>query len=198
MSAPIPDKFARTARLLVKIDKGVCTLAHGQPLPEMKSGIIAELVISPWDVIDDAAREELLNENRIEFLAKSTSIWARVKRDAIPPQLTRHYQNKIVWPKTDGVFIEIQLLSLVSLIVRGDGRAALGECNCSIPALPQLKCNSLNEAYTRISEAFEPSRRSHTGNIFNCVFFERGNCLYPLRELRDELVAAPQPSNKTL
>jgi len=191
MKPLLPDKMSGTARLLVKIEDGICTLAHGAPLPHMKPGAIAELIVSPSDILDDAARKELLSEQKIEFLPAKASIWARIKRDQIPKELRGFYQEKYTWPKQPGVFVEIQLTSTVSLVVRGDGRSSLAECKCHIPALPDLKCTSINEAYTRISESFEPSRRSHAGNIFNCVFFDGDGCLDPLSVIRDKKLAPP-------
>lgn len=164
-------------------------LADGTSLPEMKSDTSAELVISPWDIIDETERARLLNENHVEFLPASTSIWARVKEHGIPSNLSLDCKNKHAWPQTPGVFVEIKLVSAVALVVRGDGRASPGDCVCNIPALPEQECTSINEAYTRISESFEPSRRSHTGNIFNCVFYELGNHVFPLGHLRDTKLA---------
>ncbi len=50
---------------------------------------------------------------------------------------------------------------------------------------------SVNQAYTLISTHFEPQRRSHTGNIFNCVYYreEPLNTWQSLRHLRDQLQA---------
>lgn len=196
MSTFIPDKFSATARLLVKITNGVCTLPDGAPLPELKPGTTAELVISPWNVVDDDVRASLLKEHRVEFLPAKTSVWARVKADEIPRDLATYRAQKCAWPKNHGCFVEIRLVSPARLVVRGDGRAVLDDCACIIPALPDQDCSSINEAYTRVSVAFEPSRRSHTGNIFNCVFYEAGQTLHSLRMLRDaKLMAdAPPPS----
>lgn len=59
------------------------------------------------------------------------------------------------------------------LELRGTSKPRLLDCRCHIPALQNQErhqADSLNEAYTRISEVFEPTRRSHTGNIFSlCV-----------------------------
>jgi len=191
MSAPIPDKFASTARLPVKLTDGVWTLFDGTALPKMKADTIAELLISPWNIIDKAERERLLKEHDVEFLAAGASVWARVKENGVPSILTLDFKTKRVWPNGSGNFVEIKLVSAVGLVIRGDGRASLTDCTCGIPALPEQECASINEAYTRISEAFEPSRRSHTGNIFNCVFYANGNLLYPLRHLRDAKLSTP-------
>jgi len=196
MNSFIPDKFATSLRLAVKITEGVCTLEDGSPLPKMKSGASAELLISPWDITDDAARNFLLNERRVEFLPSGTSLWARVKEDNVSDDLKRLGQHRNAWPNNPGFFVEIGVTAPLTLVVRGDGRAALGDCACKIPSLRGKDCSSVNEAYTRVSEAFEPSRRSHTGNIFNCVYYELGNHLHPLRKLRDEKISASSTSSQ--
>jgi hypothetical protein len=137
-----------------------------------------------------------MNERRVEFLSSGTSVWARVKEDKIPEELKRFGEHLNAWPNTPGFFVAISLAAPVSLVIRGDGRAALDDCACKIPSLPGKDCSSINEAYTRVSESFEPSRRSHTGNIFNCVFYESGNHLHPLRKLRDEKISASSTSSQ--
>ena len=197
MPAFVSDKYARTARLLVQISDGVCTLAGGKPLPKMEPDTIAELVLSPWAITDDTERARLLQEKSVVFLPDGTSLWARVKDPNMPVDLMLSCKRKFAWPKNPGSFVEIQLVSPASLLIRGDGRAALEECRCRIPALPDEECASINEAYTRVSEAFEPTRRSHTGNIFNCVFYQKGAYLLPLGKLRDEKLAQPDSGSST-
>ena len=186
----ISNRFAPTAKLSVRITHGVRTLRDGNPLPELKPGVEAELYLSPSDVIDDTARGLLLAERTVGFLSAGTSLWARVKSDEIPDGLRRYRAHKNAWPRQRGAFVQMQLASSVRLMIRGDGRTSLTDCVCGIVGLPTLECSSINEAYTRVSESFEPSRRSNTGNIFNCVFYEEGVSLHPLRKLRDEKLAA--------
>jgi len=45
---------------------------------------------------------------------------------------------------------------------------------------------SLNQAFTRLSEVFEPWRKAHTGNIYERVFYRATDGHWaPLKELRD-------------
>ena len=67
--------------------------------------------------------------------------------------------------------------------LRGTKPALLRQVECHIPHL-DLAVNSLNQAYTRISEVFEPHRRSHTGNVFErCAYFDKINA-YSLNDER--------------
>ena len=45
---------------------------------------------------------------------------------------------------------------------------------------------SINQAYTRLSERYEPRRKSHAGNVFQQVLFETtpGGHVRPLDDLR--------------
>lgn len=69
--------------------------------------------------------------------------------------------------------VKVRLQETLHLEIRGTSKPRLLNCRCHIPALEKHEkqfADSLNEAYTHISEIFEPTRRSHTGNIFSlCV-----------------------------
>ena len=59
----------------------------------------------------------------------------------------------------------------------------------SAAALEDLKAHSLNEAYRRISETFEPRRRSVGGNVFrSCYYFNAERDEWrPIGELRGDI-----------
>ena len=73
-------------------------------------------------------------------------------------------------------FVEITLNADLWLQVRGDQEARLSSCPCNISALNK-EAESLNQAFTLISEAYETKRLSHSGNVFERVYAqdERGN-----------------------
>jgi hypothetical protein len=60
--------------------------------------------------------------------------------------------------------------------------------------------DSLNHAFTRLSEVFEPWRKAHTGSVYERVFYQDGNgTWYPLNDLRDRaLVRAERHIIRTL
>ena len=58
------------------------------------------------------------------------------------------------------------------------------------PNISSLPLESLNQAFTRLSEIYEPWRKSHTGNIYNRVFYqEKNGQWYPLSVLRNAAIA---------
>lgn len=58
------------------------------------------------------------------------------------------------------------------------------------PVVSEEPLNSLNHAFTRLSEMYEPWRKSHTGNIYERVFYQEADGRwYPLNILRDAALA---------
>lgn len=53
--------------------------------------------------------------------------------------------------------------------------------------------DSLNYAFTRLSEVFEPWRKAHTGSIYERVFYqERNGRWYQIKDLRDRALASAE------
>lgn len=179
----IPDPFARTVRLFVSIRNGQVILRDGQCLPKLKADTSAELLLSPFDIEDEDERARLTSEKEVPFLPSGTTLWARVKDDNVSRELKIHRTQRQVWPAGQELVVEIKLESDLGLILRAGKTAALSGCVCKIPAL-QCSAASVNEAYSRISVAFEPSRRSHSGNVFRCVYSQHGDKLRLLNALR--------------
>ena len=90
-------------------------------------------------------------------------------------------------------FVEVVLDETLTLRKRGSKSPRLDDVRCHVPALPDASYQSLNEAYRRISEAFEPTRRSAGGNVFLNVYYfnEDRNSWRPLGELRGDLLFEP-------
>ncbi len=183
MNMFILEKTARTVRFSVILDDGRCSLASGNALPKLKKGASAELVIYASDLLDEGERNQLISERNISFLPSGTTLWAWVKEDEIPANLSPHRKKLTIYPVVPGTFVALVLEDNLQLKVRASKGAVLVDCKCRIPAL-NADVKSVNEAYTRISVAFEPSRRSHSGNVFNCVYFESKDGLRPLGDLR--------------
>jgi hypothetical protein len=77
---------------------------------------------------------------------------------------------------------------------RGDVRCRDPQCLCEVDAL-QAKPESVNHAYTLITQAFQPTRRSKVGNVFREVVVKLHDDWTPLEDLRKDIevqVAAEQ------
>jgi len=186
----IPEKTDRTIRLSVVLNEGACTFADGTALPKIKKGATVELVVRAADLLDDNQRAALLRERVVLFLPNSTRLWARVKEDDILEKLRRFRVQMTIYPVVPTLVVAFDLRQDLSLILRAAKGAVLADCKCHIPAL-EFEAKSVNEACARISTAFEPSRRSHTGNVFNGVFVEGKDDLRPLADLRTAKEAEP-------
>lgn len=63
-----------------------------------------------------------------------------------------------------------------------------------LPKTPELETvDSLNHAFTRLSENFEPWRKAHTGSVYERIFYRESNDLwYPLKDLRDRALVGAE------
>jgi hypothetical protein len=77
------------------------------------------------------------------------------------------------------------------LVTHGLEAVGLGSTTIHLPqGISADPVTSLNHAYTKLSEAFEPWRISHTGNVYTRVFYEeRNEKWYPLNSLRNQKLA---------
>jgi hypothetical protein len=86
------------------------------------------------------------------------------------------------------LFVEVKLDADLWLQVRGDQEAGLSQSLCTITALDR-PAESLNQAFTIISEAYETRRRSHSGNVFERGYVMSKSGWKNLDELRLEAIA---------
>ena len=69
-------------------------------------------------------------------------------------------------------YVKVRIEEPLRLEIIGENFGRLLDCKCKIESLNQ-EADSVNHAYTLISTAFEPERKSHTGNVFSKVFVQR-------------------------
>lgn len=80
------------------------------------------------------------------------------------------------------------------LLLEGMEPRAIESGMVNLPAVAGLEpVDSLNYAFTRLSEVFEPWRKAHTGSIYERIFYlERDQHWYPLKDLRDRALASAE------
>lgn len=186
-----PASYASTIRLMLRMTKDGLRLLDGSALPRLHEGAFVEAIIGDAAIVDDAERERLTREQRLEFLPAQASLWARVRIEDIPGSLALYREAKASTFSGSYRFVKIVLKESLHVTVSAGNLPVLTDCECQIPALPHIVCHSVNEAYTRISEAFEPTRRSHTGNVFQCVGYEQDGQVRPLQALRVRFQTTP-------
>lgn len=189
---PIPDPFAHTIRMFVKVTNGQIRLIDDQPMPKLKEGCTAELVLTSTNFTDPDELAHFTQEWWTDLLPEGVFLFARVNDDPIKEELRKHRVKTTQKFNSAYLFVPFQLKQKLRLKVRAGKNGQLDECECFVPALEKT-FKSVNEAYTAISTAFEPTRRSHAGNVFLCVFFEDGDHWRPMKELRILKESEPRP-----
>ena len=166
----IPDPSEKKVLIPIKIVNGKIEYLYGGALPELEDGIIGELLVPRYAILDNKVRELLDKEEVVELLPSGSSLRALVTiRNGISPE-QKNYLVPAMKIQQTGWLVEVVLLEALRLKLRGTKKGELMDCKCRIPALSNREAISVNQAYTLISEKFEPSRKSHSGNVFTKVY----------------------------
>jgi hypothetical protein len=134
------------------------------------------------------------------FLNEGVELFAQVNRDRVPVNLKDRTIEKIYKMDLTSAFVHFNLISDVSLSLTPGKKAGLAGGKCRIPSLG-IEVESINEALTRISQFFEPNRKSFGGNVFLKVFVERNSRMVALDDLREQkanvaALAAARPRDR--
>ncbi|MBO0722138.1 MAG: hypothetical protein J2P41_15040 [Blastocatellia bacterium] len=180
-------------RIPVFVEDGNFVLASDrQPLPRFDDGAFCEILIDSNYVRDQSRLSGAENEKEVPFLAKGTKLLAQVNGKLVPAELQRFLHdspNEI----DNCALVEFTLLGDLNIRIRARREATLMDVPCSSPFLEGREdppvAKSVNHTYTLISTHFEPHRKSHSGNVFNKVFYwsESAGDWLPLRNLREEI-----------
>jgi hypothetical protein len=208
----VPDPFGKTVRIPVRFRNGVLRFRDGSPLPELKENAVGELVVPAYCVEDRELALTLNAETEVPFLKSGDLLLVgvtppRTREDkplsksageylaAIQTKYSAGQGSRLPMNHAGSQFVEVRLLEDMQLLLRGTKRPSLLPCQCKIPHL-QTEVASLNQAYSRISEVFEPHRRSHSGNVFRlCYFLDSVSGQWrKLAALRSKLEAECRPA----
>jgi hypothetical protein len=161
---------------------------YGGALPKLKNGCVGEVVVPTFELANAADFARLDWSKVVPFLPEDSVILVRMRAAARDPKRKGCRLDPPMTPMWYGMFVEVILDKPLSLRLLGTRRATLQDVRCRIPALG-CHAKSLNHAYRLISEVFEPTRRSHSGNVFEECFVERGNQWVPLDAVRSDAEA---------
>ena len=166
------ERYKKRLRIGVRVEESGIVLLDGQPLPHLHPGSEGEIVFAPECFVDEKIRMGFTDENVVPFLKKGSSIMMGVSPSVIgnsPPKGLIHPDSIRIL--SEYMFVEVRLGADQRLQIRGDQVAKLSPCPCSIPALDK-QADSLNHAFTMISETYETLRRSHSANVFDRAYAE--------------------------
>jgi len=186
------ERFQKRLRIGVRFDGVGFVLLDGQPLPKLEKNSVAELVVVPESIEDASIRARLTGQKSIPFLKEGALVLFGVS----PTMIDNKHAAGLVKPEhprilSEYLFVEVKLDADLWLQVRGDQEAGLSRCLCTITALSR-PAESLNHAFTLISEAYETKRRSHSGNVFERGYVMSKSGWQNLDELRLDAIARSQ------
>lgn len=215
---PISTKVIRVP---VKLVDGQWELLYGGPV-KVREGSIGELHLEKA-CFDDAKFLRALTEKRVVAvlpagielrvaLTVKPGLGESLRAQLLPPDATPHDHTGGLSSETRFVAIWLggptewqtrrgEVEGGLKLWLEGMEPRSIESGRVDLPRVKDLEpVDSLNHAFTRLSEVFEPWRKAHTGSIYERVFYREGNGRwYPLKDLRDRaLVAAERTVIKQL
>lgn len=169
--------------------KGVWQPFYGGGMPKLKEGALADIVV-PEQAFKNADELQRFNlEDTVTLLPGGSRLFAMMSRNHLMrgPQIGSPSSAHI--RPQDGLgnanLVAFAIKQDLKLHLRGTKLAQLEPCECELEGFPEnLAVLIINQGYTRLSERYEPTRKSHSGNVFPEVFFMERNRLLPLVELR--------------
>jgi len=184
---------------------------YGGDVP-VKDGTVADLTVNTGDVTDKEFVKRVTQEAMVHVLPEGTELcvalsdrspsttarlgnWPEKYPIALPPGTTRIERILLGPPKAkrnqpqaklEGVADAVEKQGGLWLKVKG---LDCCELHGSTVLLPQgfdpVQAVSLNHAFTTLSERYEAHRLSHTGNVYERIFYQdRDGAWYPLDDLR--------------
>jgi len=187
---PFSDSPKRVVIPLIH-EQGQWRPLYGGDMPRFSEGSSGELIVTEIAFSDSHEIERFQHEAVVELLPTGTTLWAKLspnsyvgsRRRGLPPGLRTDHTAGL----HDAFLVPFEILQPLMLLFHGTKPAALRDCPCRLAdfADDEAGALSINQAYTRLSERFEPKRRSHTGNVFEKVFYVEGDLLRPLKILRE-------------
>ncbi|WP_395746617.1 hypothetical protein [Prosthecobacter sp.] len=164
-------------------------------MPQLKDGSVVDLVCEDSQLVDGDLAARLNTVETVLFLKKGTTLFAHMRQDGpVHREILRRQQVSLEVPMDHATFFApFTLQEDLMLELRGTRKPALCDCECDLGAgePEDTRPGSVNQAYTRLSEKHETSRRSHTGNVFEKVLYMgEDGIVRPLATLRDEKFAA--------
>lgn len=178
------ERYEKTISIPVIIKEGRIIAEEGQALPKLSENAYGNLNV-PIIFFEDKDEQKILGSYKIiEILKKDTKVLVSVNSKFIPNDLKDSLiKTPAIKPGTL-FFVEVVLKDNLRLKIRYNKHPKFLGCACLIPILNNQEAISLNHAYTLISQKYETKRKSHTGNVFDLCYVEKGDKWVPLDMLR--------------
>lgn len=174
------DSSNKTISIPVRFVKGKIEYFYGGKLPKLKDGVIGELILPSYAVEDKKFLVNISKENIVDLLPSGTKLFVEININNFE-EIDEVLKQFVIYERCS--FIEITLQEKLKLKLRGTKKPQLLSAKCDIPALGKV-ANSLNHAYSLISQAYEIERISHIGNVFKKVYYYDDFSYHELDTLR--------------
>lgn len=200
----------KTVRVPVQWVNGHWELIYGGGVPVME-GACGELILDQSTIADPQFLNAVTRKTVIKILAEGTELRVALTiREPLPAGLAQFLlpRDATKHSHTAGISRQSRFVSIwlsgPSATQQRKGKTKGGlwlslegpeprELESGVVQLPKIgsveRADSLNHAFTLLSERFEPWRQAHTGSIYQRVLYKEGERWYPLNDLRDRTVA---------
>lgn len=201
---------SRKIRVPVKLVNGQWELLYGGPV-RVADGAFGELHLDRSAFDDKDFLKALTQKRRVEVLPEGIELRVALSIHTPLPGfehclISQRDTPYVDFAKVGGTyyFVPVWLASpsemqrrrgvtsgALTLVLEGMEPRAIESGQVRLPDIPSLgPADSLNHAFTLLSEVFEPWRQAHTGNIYERIFYKETDGLwYPLDALRDKQLA---------
>ncbi len=184
-----PQSNERRVLIPVRWSGGEWKVLDDSSMPKLAEGTVGELSVPASAFLNPKDTKPYLEESFAEILPALTMLWASISSNHGGPGMNELVRRGLPAKRSheNGYFmVGFLIKEPLVLRLRGTKHASLEPCPCDLPGIPQdMAVSSINQAYTRLSEQYEPQRRSHAGNVFQKVYFESTNGSFkPLEDLR--------------
>lgn len=158
-----------TTIIPIEFKNGKICLENGKKLPKILDGARAEIIIPTFCIQDEKITQEYNKEELFILFEKNTKLYIEMyirnseNNTKEENAASFHFQNRHL--------IEIELVDDLKIKERGTKFPRLEICNVKATKL-NIEAKSLNEIYSKLSLIYEKHRMSHTGNVFDKVYFK--------------------------
>ena len=173
---PVPRDLLKPDKHVViplQVVKGELKPYFDMPMPKLKEGAIVDLICEEYQLEDKLLARMLNTEEVVTLLQKGTTLFAQMRQEGSRQRSALQWADLSpeVHMDPETFFVPFVIQEDLNLKLRGTRKAELQTCKCDLGDGALMPPASINQAYTRLSEKYEPSRRSHTGNVFDKVLY---------------------------
>ncbi|MCO6509776.1 MAG: hypothetical protein J5I65_03210 [Aridibacter famidurans] len=170
----IPEPEAKRVFTLAKYASGdFRDFYTGLPLHMLVSDSLCEVAVFTSGVVDEDYLAFLEATGSEEIIKEASKIYIEVR----PKKTPAAPLSKLLIEKgapTNAWFVAVSAETSIRLQVAINRSSSLYGCKVSLESVG-MEAESLNHAYSIISELFEPHRISHTGNVFEKCYLSYTN-----------------------